>query len=154
MGLLDAFADRVGQLALVVGAHARQRQRSQCDVEDRLAAVPLVPFVAGLIDRDLAEQPHSGGPSHQLAPDHPAERGHHVRGPGVDALPRQDEDAVVVTEGLGQQGAVLLPAGEHDRLAVGQPVGQERHHRGRQVLGRAVEERGVQAGWSGGGGHR
>jgi hypothetical protein len=36
----------------------------------------------------------------------------------------------------------------------GQPVGQERHDRGRQVLGGAVEERGVQVGWSGGGGHR
>ena len=59
-----------------------------------------------------------------------------------------------MTERLGQQGAVLLPAGEHDRLAGGQPVGQERHDRGRQVLGGAVEERGVQVGWSGGGGQR
>ena len=129
MGLLDTLADRVGEQALVIGAHARQWQRFQCDIGDGLAAVPLVPFVAELIDRELTEQPHSGRPGHHLAADHPADCGDRVGGPGVDPLLRQDEDAVVATESPRQQGAVLLPAREHDRLAAGQPVGQERHGR-------------------------
>ena len=153
MGLLDPGRRPVGDLASVVGAHGRQRHRVHRDVEHRLVAVPLVPLLRALLQREGADQPDAGDPGGRLAAQHPAVRGERVGVAGVDLLVGQPEDAAVATERPAQQPVVLLRAGEHRRLAGGQPVGEERHSRGRQLLGGVVQQRGVQELRSGASGH-